>query len=1488
MNAVSQENPHQSHSGHNRRRAPSAHRLKNLFSPGVSAPPRMHRRALAAALLVIAVIAIAGQSPTAAAQQPRPAAECVTLPNQQGTLAGTVTNSCSNTGEGQVRFVGRSTTTNNTPVSAARNVSAGSTTNTGNNLNACIEYSDSDTQRDSGYAACPALDLNDAASYPLTDTDSVTLRFADKLDAGFRDLPAELTLEEGASGEFTVRLTTSPEEDTSNANNANVTVTIAQPAASTGVTIDTDSVTTGSQTTLTFTGANWHTAQAVSITTTADDDAVVPADLTLSLTASGGGSGDYSYAGVNGSVILKQTERNTDELVLSPTDLDVNRDGSNTFTVRLGSRPSGNVEVTLTQPASATGVTADTNTGAANNQTTLDFTTTDWNDAQTVTVSATGTAPIGDNAATISLAASGASEYAGVTGSVTIDVEARLPSAYEISPTELTVAEGTNATFDVRLRRPPSAEVRVQVTDSSNNPDVTVDTDTSQPGFQNTLTFSAGNWNRDQTVTVSVAQDDDIDDDSASISLFASSDDSGFSDLRGRVAVTITDDGTLSLVLSAASLSVNEGGSQTFTVHLVVQPSASVTVRLTRQPGNTDVTVDETSLTFTTANWQTPQSVTVSAGHDDDLSNDTARIDLAASGGGYAGVTGSVAVSVTDDDALKLVLSGTSLSVNEGGSQIFTVQLASQPSADVTVTLRQPSNTEVTVDTDARTASNQTELTFTAADWNTPQSVTVSAAHDDDSSDDSATVSLSAAGGGFSGASASVAVSVADDEAPRLILSAASLRVDEGGSKMFTVGLTIQPTATVTVTLTQPSNTEVTLDTDAGTAGSQNRLMFTSANWRTPQGVTVSAAHDDDSSDDSAGIALSAAGGNYAGLTASVAVTVSDDEALRLTLTPDALTVAEGGSKTFTVRPGLAPTGSVTVTLTQPSNTDVMLDADANSTGDQTMLTFTTANWQTPQTVTVRADHDDDEINDTAVIALSAAGGGYDGIDASLTVSVTDDDDARLDMERETVKLLLAEAIGGVLSSTQEAIGLRWGAERSGRSATLAGRSVALDRSALQDLAAGFAGAAGSGQQSRFAGDRFGAERHSADWLGGVPLDAGRPLRSAGERTPPSRQSALLGGFSYALSPELGRVTGWSVWGRTDTRGFSGSLDDGEYDGSQSSFWLGLDHRGDGGALSGLAYSSSSAEADYTMGEDAGLLETDLSAVMPYIELAGDNGATSRMLIGLGSGEATLTQTDRTKGSTDLTMYLLALVGSWPAAEFASSTLSWSGDLGFGALEPDDVPAAPALDGLGAERLRIRAGLQLMHEGFGSSWTATPKLALMLRQDSGDGATGSGVELTAGMQVISTSGRLSVDVNVRSLLSHGAEDYSDSGSSLQLRLSTRTDGSGLAFSVGPHWGSAEGELLRGAGALGAQRQTGRQTGRGVMADIGYGLRALGGLLTPYSEYRHTGGSGGSTRQVAGVRFSDSDTLEFSLFSERLMQPRGESRSHLALELQRRF
>ena len=67
---------------------------------------------------------------------------------------------------------------------------------------------------------------------------------------------------------------------------------------------------------------------------------------------------------------------------------------------------------------------------------------------------------------------------------------------------------------------------------------------------------------------------------------------------------------------------VPENGTATYTVVLDAVPTGRVIITVAKQDGgDADLTASPASLTFTTGNWSTPQTVTVRAADDDDLSN---------------------------------------------------------------------------------------------------------------------------------------------------------------------------------------------------------------------------------------------------------------------------------------------------------------------------------------------------------------------------------------------------------------------------------------------------------------------------------------------------------------------------------------------------------------------------------------------------------------------------------------------------------------------------------------------------------------------------------------------------------------------------------------------------------------------------------------------------------------------------------------------------
>ena len=134
---------------------------------------------------------------------------------------------------------------------------------------------------------------------------------------------------------------------------------------------------------------------------------------------------------------------------------------------------------------------------------------------------------------------------------------------------------------------------------------------------------------------------------------------------------------------------------------------------------------------------------------------------------------------------------------------------------------------------------------------------------------------------------------------------------------------------------------------------------------------------------------------------ADVNLTLEDDDQRGVTVTPTALTIAEGGSGSYTVALTSQPTGPVTVAAAVAGDFHVRVAAGAAPVDvgyadalRATTLTFAPASWDTAQTVTVRAYPDLDVQDDAASVAHTVAGADYaaNGVTADeVAVTVADD-----------------------------------------------------------------------------------------------------------------------------------------------------------------------------------------------------------------------------------------------------------------------------------------------------------------------------------------------------------------------------------------------------------------------------------------------------------------------------------------------------------------
>ena len=208
--------------------------------------------------------------------------------------------------------------------------------------------------------------------------------------------------------------------------------------------------------------------------------------------------------------------------------------------------------------------------------------------------------------------------------------------------------------------------------------------------------------------------------------------------------------------------------------------------------------------------------------------------------------------------------------------------------------------------------------------------------------------------------------------------------------------------ATVTASLTgRVSSQDITIavsatpDDPSAYTLSDNRNLVIPAGMRESRGVVTITAQEDGDGDNEQ-VSITAVAAYTHGAIRPLTLTIDDKNDPGLTLNPYTLMVTEydqtGG--TYTVKLDAAPSGDVTVTLTS-NNADVTVDPAS--------LTFTADNWQTTQTVTVRADADNDAANDTATITHRTSGpSGYGNLTATATVTVDDIDTPAVIVEHDS------------------------------------------------------------------------------------------------------------------------------------------------------------------------------------------------------------------------------------------------------------------------------------------------------------------------------------------------------------------------------------------------------------------------------------------------------------------------------------------------------
>ena len=619
---------------------------------------------------------------------------------------------------------------------------------------------------------------------------------------------------------------------------------------------------------------------------------------------------------------------------------------SSSFSVKLKCAPTSDVELKISSSNTSEITT---------NLTSLKFTKTNWDVEQVVNLTGVDDTLLdGNKTVTIDLGSAISTDVnysnlsAGTVEAVNADNETTGITVSALGGHIVTEAGGTSS-FTVVLNSIPSGDVTIPVTSN----DLTEGTVSPS-----SITFTNSNWNIPQTVNITGVDDPNPDGNiSFTVTLGPStSSDTNYNNLsQPNIAVINEDNDTAGFTIINPTITTNESGTNgVFFVVLNSEPTTNVSLPLTNYNA-AEGSISTTNLTFTTSSWNIQQAITVTGLDDSSLDgNITYMIQVGAPVSADLAYNSlspqSVSVTNIDNDSPGFDITTISGHTSEAlDTATFKVRLITIPSANVILNFSSSDTTEGTI-------QSGSSLTFTTANWNAYQTVTIKGVNDSLGDGDVIYSIISdpvvSGDANYNGLDpADITVINDDNDTPGVTIFAAAnplITTESAGKATFTAKLRTKPTANVTFTGILSSNTS------AGTVSPTN-ITFTATNWSVPQTITITGVNNDYLNP--SGILYSitvpsptSTDTGYNSLptnTVNVKNNDNDTQGYTISKTKNFITADSSKSDSFTIRLN-----------TQPVGGDVVIPVTAEVVVSPALVTFTAANWNTPQTVTMTGQVD--------------------------------------------------------------------------------------------------------------------------------------------------------------------------------------------------------------------------------------------------------------------------------------------------------------------------------------------------------------------------------------------------------------------------------------------------------------------------------------------------------------------------------------------------
>lgn len=469
-------------------------------------------------------------------------------------------------------------------------------------------------------------------------------------------------------------------------------------------------------------------------------------------------------------------------------------------------------------------------------------------------------------------------------------------------------------------------------------------------------------------------------------------------------------------------------------------------------------------------------------------------------------------------------------------------------------------------------------------------------------------------------------------------------------------------------------------------------------------------------------------------------------------------------------------------------------------------------------TLTVTADHK----GSARVTVLATNDAGSVSLDFGVTVTT-------VTQERMIYTDILAAMGRGILSSVSSTIGGRFAVSGSERQLALGNRRIDGMAAGMEALV-GLSGTRETRKYGAAGGTSAGETmaRHS-----GQPDPAGEQPISARELM---RGTSFYYALDDAPQVGSGRDgLRYTVWGAGDWNAFEGAAaQTATYDGSLISGYFGMDVSKAGSWTGGVAFGRTMGSSDYTGSVADGKLETTLNGVYPYVLWQVPSYIVEVWGIGgFGSGKV---ESNEMTNDLSMRMFLFGARAQLVGSGIEGLDLGVIGDAGITNLTAADSEHA-SLSDLEAGVHRVRVGLEGSGTiEMDSGMHVSPLVQVTGRYDGGDGQTGGGIEVAGGLKIargrigVEARGRL-----LASHSGEGVKERGISLAAYVNPMAAGRRG--LSMTVVPRIGAAtdmSGDMWRDEQMEGLTRPS--REGVGVKAEIGYGLARFASsdiLMTPF-------------------------------------------------------